>query len=73
MRLAVDVADLQVGQFCAARAGGIEGHQQGAMEGCVRGVDQTRNFFLAENCGKVQHLLRIRGLRDAPARFSTWM
>jgi len=39
--LAVDVADLQVGSFCAACAGGIERHQQDAMKGGICGIDQA--------------------------------
>src|ERR1035441_9012930 len=65
--LAVDVADLQVGRFCAACAGGIKRHQKDAMKGGIRGVDQARNLLLAEYLGKVTHLLRIGRLRDAPA------
>ena len=65
--LAVDVADLQVGCFCATCAGGIHRHQQDAMKGCIRGVNQTRDFFLAEYPGKVTHLLRIGRLGDTPA------
>src|SRR6266567_7816638 len=30
--LAVDVADLQAGRFCASRTGGIESHQKDAMK-----------------------------------------
>src|ERR1017187_9234393 len=65
--LAVDVADLEVGRFRAACAGGIKRHQEDAMKGGIRGVDQSRNFFLAEYLGKVMHLLRIGRLGDAPA------
>src|ERR1035437_1491866 len=65
--LAVDVADLQVGGFCAARTGGIKRHQKDAMKGGVRGVDQTRYLLLTEYLRKVTHLLRIGRLGDAPA------
>src|SRR5271163_5050153 len=65
--LAVDVTDLQMSRFCAARAGGIHGHQQDAMEGCIRRLNQSRDFFLAEYPWKMTHLLRIGRLRDAPA------
>jgi hypothetical protein len=64
--LAVDVTDLQVGRFCAACAGGIHGHQQDAMKGCIRRLNQSRDFFLAEYHWEVAHLLRIRCLGDAP-------
>src|ERR1035437_1405046 len=65
--LAVDVADLQVGRFCAARARGIQRHQQDAMKGGVRRVDQARHLLLAEYLRKVTYLLRIGRLGDAPA------
>src|SRR5450631_4124658 len=64
--LAVDVADLQVGRFCAACAGGIHRHQQDAMKGGVRRLNQLRDFFLTEHPWKVTHLLRIGRLGDAP-------
>src|ERR1035438_3612485 len=57
--LAVDVAHLQVGRFCAACPGGIEGHQQDAMKLRVCRVDQTCDFFLTEYPWEVTHLLRI--------------
>src|ERR1700758_1491272 len=55
--LAVDVSDLQVGRFRAACAGGIKRHQQDAVKGAFRGVDQTRNLLLAEYLRKVTNLL----------------
>src|ERR1035438_10684252 len=65
--LAVDVADLEVGRFRAACAGGIKRHQKDAMKGGIRGVDQSRHLLLAEYLWKVTHLLRIGRLGDAPA------
>src|SRR5271169_4995803 len=65
--LAVDVADLQVGRFCAACAGGIHSHQQDAMKGCIRRLNQSRDFFLTEDPWKVTHLLRVGRLSNAPA------
>src|ERR1700722_9615874 len=65
--LAVDVADLQMGRFCAACAGGIKRHQQDAMKGFISGINQPRNLFLTEYPWKATHLLRIRCLGDAPA------
>src|SRR5580658_701052 len=56
--LAVDVADLQVGRFRAASAGGIHGHQQDAMEGGICRVDQARHLFLAQYSRKMANLLR---------------
>ena len=57
--LAVDVANLQVGCLCAAGAGGIERHQQDAMKGAIRSVDQPRNLLLTEHPGKVAQLLGL--------------
>src|ERR1035437_4498725 len=65
--LAVDVADLQVGRFCAARTSGIKRHQKDAMKRGIRGVNQARDLFLTEYLRKVTHLLRIGRLGDAPA------
>jgi hypothetical protein len=45
--LAIDVTDLQVSCFCATSAGGIHRHQEYAMEGCISGLNQSRNLFLA--------------------------
>jgi hypothetical protein len=64
--LAVDVADPEMGSFRAACAGSIHRHQQDAMKGCIRGLDQSRDFFLTENPWKVTHLLRVGRLGDAP-------
>src|ERR1700692_4314890 len=64
--LAVDVADLQVGRFCAACAGGIKRHKKDAMKGCIRGVDQARDLLLAEYPWEVANLLRVGRLGDAP-------
>src|ERR1039458_129591 len=65
--LAVDIADLEVGHFCATCARGIEGHQQNAMKGKLCRVDQARHFVLAQYLRQVQNLLRIRCLGNAPA------
>src|ERR1017187_9345509 len=65
--LAVDVADLQVGRFRAACAGGIHRHQQDAMKGRIRRLNQSRDFFLTEYPGKMADLLRVGRLGDAPA------
>src|ERR1035438_3304253 len=64
--LAVDVADLQVGRFCAACTGGIKRHQKDAMKRCIRGVDQARYLLLTEYLGKIMSLLRAGRPGDAP-------
>src|SRR5215471_11558953 len=43
--LAVDVCNFQVRQFGTTYSGGIEHHQQGAMKGSARGIDQSRHFL----------------------------
>ena len=67
--LAVDVVDLQVRHFCATCACAIVCHQQDAMKGELRRVDQTRYFLRAEYLRQVQNFLRVRSLGDAPASF----
>jgi hypothetical protein len=64
--LAVDVTDLQMSRLCATCPGGIHRHQQDAVKGGVRRLNQLRDFFLTEHPGKVTQLLRIGRLGDAP-------
>jgi hypothetical protein len=64
--LAIDVADFQVCQFRASYSGGVERHQQSAMEGSARGLNQSCDFFLAEDCWKVMGPFRIGSVGDAP-------
>ena len=47
----VDVADLQVGEFGASESCGIERHQQNAMEWSQSRIDESRDFFLAQDRG----------------------
>src|ERR1035438_3246178 len=56
--LAVDVADLQVGRFRAACAGGIERHQKDAMKGGIRGFNQSRNLLLADRARRIAAIRR---------------
>jgi hypothetical protein len=62
--LAVDIADLQVGQFGAAESGCVSGHQQHAVKRCVRPVDQLRDF-LAEDHRQAHSLLWVRSVGHA--------
>jgi len=64
--LAVDIIQLQVHEFGAAQAGGVEGHQQGSMKRVTGCIDESRDFLLAEDRGEAMGLLRIRSLGDAP-------
>src|SRR5262252_2154617 len=47
--LAVDIADLQARQLGTPQASSVEGHQQSAMERSARRIDESRDFFLAED------------------------
>src|SRR3984893_1328824 len=64
--LAIDVADFQVCQFSASYSGGVERHQQGAMEGSAGRLNELSNFFLAEDRWQVMHPFRIGSVADAP-------
>jgi hypothetical protein len=64
--LAVDVADFQVRQFGVAHSGGVERQQQNAVVGSSRSIDELRDFFLAQDRGKVQCSFRVGCLSDAP-------
>ena len=61
---AIDVADLQASQLGVANAGGVEGHEDGAIEGCRRGIDELRYFFLTENGGQAVALSWDRECRQ---------
>src|SRR5216683_7392453 len=64
--LAVHVADFQVCQFSASYSGGVERHQQGAMEGSAGRLNELSNFFLAEDRWQVMRPFRIGSVGDAP-------
>ena len=63
---AIDVADFQVGQFRASYSGGVERHQQSAMEGSAGRLNELSNFFLAEDRWQVMGPFRIGSVGDAP-------
>ena len=65
--LAVDVADLQAGQFGTAQTGGVEGHEQCAVKGRAGRLDQSRDLFLAEDGWQAMSSFRIGSIGDAPA------
>jgi len=69
--LAVDVADLQVCQLSVPHSGGVERHQQNAMVGSERSVDESRDFFLVQNRRKVKCSFGIGSLGDAPGLFES--
>src|SRR5260370_10752862 len=63
---AIDVADFQVRQFSASYSGGVERHQQSAMEASVGGLNELSNFFLAEDRWQAMCPFRIGRVSDAP-------
>src|SRR5438445_5978757 len=63
---AIDVADLQARELGAAHAGTVEGHQNGAIEGSRRSIDELCYFFLAEDSGQAIALLGIGSVGNAP-------
>src|SRR6266446_2573709 len=46
--LTVDVTHFQAREFGTPESGGVQRHQQSAMEGRASRIDESRNFFLAE-------------------------
>ena len=64
--LAVDVPELQVRHLLVPGSGGIERHQQSAMEGSGGRIDELSNFFLAEDRWQAMGLFWIRRVCDAP-------
>ena len=67
--LAVDVADFQVCQLGVAHSGGVERHQQNAMVGSERSIDELRDFFLAQDRRKVTVLFSDRESRRCSRPF----
>ena len=67
--LAVNVADFESGQLGTPHPGGIEGHQQNALVGRASGIDESRNFFWAENRGEAMALFRIGSFLNVPGLF----
>src|SRR5258708_2093475 len=64
--LTVDVTYFQTREFGTAESGGVERHQQSAMQRRASRIDEPRNFFLAEDRWQVKGLLRIGRLGNAP-------
>ena len=64
--LAVDVAELQARRLFVPGPGGIERHQQSAMEGSRGRIDELSNFFLAEDRRQAMGSLWIRSVCEAP-------
>jgi hypothetical protein len=64
--LAVDVAELQACRLGVPGSGGIERHQQSAMEGSGGRIDELSNFFLTEDRWQTMGPFWIRSVCDAP-------
>jgi hypothetical protein len=64
--LAVDVAELQARRLFVPGSGGIERHQQSAMERSGGRIDELSNFFLAEDRRQAMGPFWIRSVCDAP-------
>src|SRR5439155_16484034 len=58
--LAIDVADLEMSEFAASHAGGVERHQQCPSKQCSSRIDQARNFLPAQHRRQPTPVLRVR-------------
>ena len=58
--------NFQARQFGVPGAGGVERHQQSAMEGSAGRLDESSDFFLAEDRWQAMAPFRIGSLGDAP-------
>jgi hypothetical protein len=63
---AIDIADFQACELGATRTGAVQGHQNGAIEGSRRSIDELCYFFLTENRGQAIALLGIGSIGNAP-------
>ena len=63
---AIDVADLQASQLRVPDAGGVEGHEERAMERSASCIDELRHFFLAEDRRQSMSLFGVRSVGDTP-------
>jgi len=64
--LAVNIAGFQVCYLSTPQTGSVERYKQSAMQGSASGIDESCDFFLAEDRWQVMVLFRIRSLGDAP-------
>jgi len=63
---AVDIKDFESSDLRTARAGPVEGHQNGAVEGAGCGVNEPGDFFLAQDRGEAEPHLGVGRLGRAP-------
>jgi len=64
--LVVDVTHFEARELGTTESGGVQRHQQSAMEGRASRIDELRDFFLAEDSWQMNGLLRAGRFRDAP-------
>ena len=64
--LAVDVAELEPDQLRSAHAGGVQRHQQHAMEPAVGGIDQSGDLLWAEDARQSSRPLRVGRQAQVP-------
>jgi len=67
--LTVDVADLQVRELGSSHSGGIERHQQNAVERAESRIDEAGDLLLTQDGRQTDGSLGIRSLRHAPWLF----
>ena len=65
----VKVGELEVGQLRSSSAGRIEGYQDRAVKGSVRGLDQAGDLVAAPNHWQMNSLFRARHFLGAPGTF----
>jgi hypothetical protein len=61
-----DIKDFESSGLRTARAGAVEGHQNGAIEGAVGGVNEPGDFFLAQDGGEAEPHLGVGRLGRTP-------
>ena len=57
--LAIDVLDLQVAQLAIPHAGGVEDHEEGAVQQVASGIDQSGDFLHGQDRGQSAWMLGI--------------
>src|SRR5579863_1031813 len=65
--LTVDVADLQTSQLGTPQSGGVERHQEHAVERSGCRIDEQGHLFRTEDLGKSENLSRVGCFGNRPA------
>lgn len=71
--LTVDIADFQARQFGTLESRGLRGSSVECDGKGASRIDQSRNFFLAEDRWQMHGLLRVGGSVMLQAFLSVWM